>query len=68
MRARCDVGSSRSGQSHRLLTDRRTRHRGRCVSCGTRTQLVSNLPFCARCLDWSSQANLTEWDDLGAGD
>lgn len=43
--------------------------RALCTSCGASIRPHSaDLLFCDACRDWARQTNLTERDDLGAGD
>jgi hypothetical protein len=45
------------------------RDRTRCTGCGGRaTSPHPAAPFCAGCLEWARQSQLSEWDDLGFGD
>lgn len=45
------------------------RDRTRCAGCGGRaTYQNTDAPFCAACLEWARQSQLSEWDDLGFGD
>lgn len=47
----------------------RGRDRARCASCGGRATLQhAEVAFCASCLDWARQGELSEWDELGGGD
>lgn len=40
-----------------------------CAACGARAmRRTADVPFCADCIERARQANLEEWDDLGAGD
>lgn len=45
------------------------RDRSRCAGCGARATFQgSDVAFCASCLEWSRQSELSDWDELGTGD
>ena len=64
------MGQSNNREPRRLWKSMESnRAHAPCASCGATARAHSaNLPFCNACLNWARQSNLTEWDELGAGD